>query len=266
MSKSSELASDIRGSMSPELLSSIAVKFGASSPLTDPTTEEEAIIAIGQANVNFNNAVLVPLSGVPIIELILKNAQLNEAVIGLLLASVEEPAIASNRIQMIVPEEGGSYMGAVTEVTCTVEGAASVSVSAGGDTFDLENSDGDTWTSLWAFPIGEHSLTVTAKYETGETESLDVAFRVDFWTTVPDDGDTVVTGNLSVEVHADEGTFQMITVSTGSGDAIELVFDVLKGFYGSTVPILTETHELAFEAVMAESEEIVRKIVEVVVE
>jgi len=89
MSAKLSLKTEIESGFSDDLLAAITAEFGTVQEVAVPTTVDDAIIVTGQVNAAFNNAILVPLSGLPIVELILKNGQLNEIYKGLLYSSLE---------------------------------------------------------------------------------------------------------------------------------------------------------------------------------
>jgi len=102
---------DVQGTMSQALLEKQDAVFGTVEPLTMPNTVDDAIIAIGKANVAFTNAILVPLSGLPIVELILKNGQQNEVSMGLLLSALEMTAtVAGISLYVVFPAPDLIYL------------------------------------------------------------------------------------------------------------------------------------------------------------
>lgn len=225
---------DIKAEIFAELSSSLAgflgdtpKQFGTASEISDAITDEaSAIIVIAKVNQSFHNNFLVPLSGYPFAEAQLRNGALNPTLRGILLASLEIAASVSNsRIVMISPTVGGVYYGAVTSVSCTADGAVSVSVSDGDDSFELTGSGG-TWSGDWAFALGQHSITVTATYESGETDTLTVSFAVYHWDTYPQDGATLPAGPTSFELlNPNSDPIESVTVE-GAGDPFELVANI----------------------------------------
>lgn len=179
----------------------------------------------------------------------------NEAVLGLLQASLETSAATDNAmIQMINPTDGGIYYGAVTSVSCTAAGAESVSVQDGEDVFDLTDSGG-TWSGDWAFAIGAHSITVTASYPSGESTGITVNFAVYNWDTYPIDGATLPAGPTSFELlNPDGDPIESVTVegigdpfqlvANEAGDAYEWLKDMTSGAYSYTFKIIVNGIEL----------------------
>ena len=71
------------------LIDFVDVPFGACDSLPLPSTVEAAIITQGKAAANFNNVILVPLAGIPIIQLFLHVGQRNKVLQDMLLAGLE---------------------------------------------------------------------------------------------------------------------------------------------------------------------------------
>ena len=151
--------------------------FGEFPVMSLPTTEEEAIIAMGVFSANVNNALLNPLSGLDIVELLLRVGQRSSSAIAAVLANLEVISGGGGKLTILSPNDGGVYPNYV-EFSCSGQGIESSSVDIGGDIITL-SSDGDTWSGYPFAPLttGVHSATFSATFGDGSTMQETVNFE-----------------------------------------------------------------------------------------
>ena len=196
-----------------------------------PANEEAANIACGRL-AQFLLDFFGEMEGLHALLVPLYMGALHKGIQGLLLSSLEQSG-DTGAIHMISPVDGGLYFGAVTSVSCSVDGATEVTVTTDGDSFSLENSGGNIWEGDWAFAIGEHPLTVAATFPNGDV-SVSISFQVVNWDTVPQEGDTLTPGPSFFELNPGDTSVTEVTVSDGlvtwplAYNAITLMFEGTK--------------------------------------
>jgi len=219
-----ELVSSMFDDIPVSLSNLLGVKFGDFSELTEPTTEEDANIVVGKFCVEVQNKLLIPLSGLPVVDALLYIGSLNPPIIAGMFSGLEAVS-ASGAFDVIAPKDGGIYPGFFDDGwTVRAKDAESLSVSIGEDEFDLTRND-DVWTAKWPVPIGEHSATIT-----DGTESVTVSFSVSSFDCYPAEGDSVPEGDITVTV--DMGTIEPESVEvklTNQDTGEETIFSLLAG-------------------------------------
>lgn len=254
MNKADMITQQIFGSLSPELQAMLDVKFGDVAILPIPSDKDGAIVAIGAANVQFNNAILKPLAGLPIVEVILKNAVLNEVLKGILLSSVELRAGGGGSIVMIMPTDGGIYYGGLINIKVQVTDAVSVEAKTVSETLTL-SQDGDH-PQIWAVDYtlvdeGIHTIEVSAVFEDGSTDTESATFDVRFWETVPKDGDTVSAGDVTVELLAGQDEILGARVNE-----VDMVWNDTRQLFQGVVNLVTGAFTLNFDVAIDGAEQI----------
>jgi len=203
------------------------------SEVAMPSTEEDAVKVQGRLAA-YLLAVFDRLAGLPILEVPLRIGQFVPAqhvlaAVGLEFVGLQE----GGEIQMIMPVNGGVYYGAVTEVRCRVSNVSGVTVDDGGESFELAQESENEWAGLWAFAIGQHSITVTAG-DASET----VSFEVKAWETYPSDGQTYQLEEIDrIEVYTGEQTdaFESIVIEDEGGSVyVELYKDAANQLWKQT--------------------------------
>ena len=155
--------------------------FGEFPDIPMPETEEAAIIAIGKFSANMNNFLLKPLSGLDIVELLLRVGQKNSTAIDALLSGLEVIAGAEGgggKLAVTCPTDGGVYPNFFDGFVCSGQGIESVSVDVGGDVIAL-TADGDTWSAGLTVPMatGKHTATFSATFKDDSTAEQTVDFE-----------------------------------------------------------------------------------------
>lgn len=89
MSAKDDLLSKLDQGFDADLLNVLNVTLGTVDPLPMPTTTSEAIVTNAKVAVNFNNAWMVPLSGVPLVKLLLHTGQRNKTLQEILIAGLQ---------------------------------------------------------------------------------------------------------------------------------------------------------------------------------
>ena len=153
----------------PPVLQAVAdVTFGSSTTLTTPTTVEDSLIVQGKVAVNFNNNVLVPLSGLPIVELALHIGQNSPTNMAMLLSMLKATGSMGKNTFQVSWEEGMVFTaGNIPPLRVTPSGGGVSAVSgelSGPKNLEFEfdkPEDADAW---YAEPDpsepGHYTLTV----------------------------------------------------------------------------------------------------------
>lgn len=183
-------------------------QIGNFTPITIPRDTDDAVIAMGNANAQIVNNLLVPFSGMKLIELIMRIGQFHSGVISLLLANMEYvgPAGGEWGLEFIEPVNGNTYLDTsetepvffsvqvdqaefLDSLTVTVDDengeSTSVSMAASDD-----YPDGDVYIGQTTLPITPvtitpwtigYTATAEASYrheDTTETKTASVTFSI----------------------------------------------------------------------------------------
>lgn len=156
-----------------------------------PSSEDEAILAIGKLSANINNHILKPLSGLDITELLLRVGQRSSTSIAALLSGLES-IVNAGALEIVSPKADGIYCGWFDDWRCTADGVKSVKVTSGEETIDLEQDTDNPklWRAVCPFAIGQYEATFTATPESGDAITQTVNFSVVDWSTFPVRGAT----------------------------------------------------------------------------
>ena len=152
--------------------------FGEIPEIAVPETEADAMIAVGKLSAHLNNCILAPLSGLDVVELLLRVGQRNSNAVASVLANLE--VIASDgggKLTILAPTDG-AVIPNYAEFACSGNGIQSASVDVDGEAITL-TQDGDTWSGYSSTPIpsGKHSASFTATFGDGSTASAMVNFE-----------------------------------------------------------------------------------------
>lgn len=160
----------------PEVLSERI--FGEIEEIPIPETEEDAMIAVGKLSAHLNNAVLMPLSGLDITELLLRVGQRSSTAIAAVLSGLEVISGGGGGKMTILSPTDGAVVPNYSEYACSGKGISAASCSVDGDAITL-TQDGDTWSGYPSTPIptGKHSATFSATFGDGSTVSETVTFE-----------------------------------------------------------------------------------------
>ena len=220
--------------------------FGNFSDIPVPATEEDAIIAIGQLSANLNNLLLKPLSGLDIVELLLRVGQKNSAAISAMLSGLEVLAGADGggKLTIISPIDGGVFPNYVA-FTCSGQGIESVEVTAGGESIAM-TADGDTWSGYPSAPFtsGKHSATFAATFGDGSTAEATVNFEttanMELVMTFPENETTYAPEDMTyVQVELSADTDADSVEVTVFGEVIQLVKEAGNTFKAN-IPLAVE--------------------------
>ena len=185
--------------------------FGTFTDIPFPATEEDAIIAIGQLSANLNNLLLKPLSGLDIVELLLRVGQKNSTAIDSLLSGLEAIAGGGGKLKVIYPTNGSVLTDYAEPFACSGQGIQLVVVTMAGYEMEL-TADGDIWSGTLTDvpPVGAQTATFTATFQDESTATETVSFEVAeseiFVATFPENETAYASEdltNVSVELSTD---------------------------------------------------------------
>lgn len=174
----------------PPVLQAVAdVTFGSSSTVTTPTTVEDSLIVQGKVAANFNNNVLVPLSGLPIVELALHIGQNSPTNMAMLLSMLKVSGSLGKNTFQVSWTDGATYaLDQIPPLRVTPNGGVSAVSGelAGPDNLEFDfdkQEEADTW---YAEPApsepGEYTLTVYVAFtdlDEPKNQSLSVSITGD---------------------------------------------------------------------------------------
>lgn len=152
--------------------------FGEIPEIAVPESEADAMIAVGKLSAHLNNCILAPLSGLDVVELLLRVGQRNSNAVASVLANLEVIASAGGGKLTILAPTDGAVVPNYTEFACSGNGLQSASVDVDGEPITL-TQDGDTWKGFPSIPIptGKHSAAFSATFGDGSTVSASVNFE-----------------------------------------------------------------------------------------
>ena len=193
-----------------------------------PTTESEAVIAMGVLSANLNNALFAPLEGLDLVELMLRVGQRSSTSIAMLLSSLEAIAATSDGLTIISPQEGAE-IGLGAQFACSGVGIQSVTVTIeGAMEFDL-TLEGDIWSGTLtdSLAAGEYTATFAATLADESTLSANVSFSIVdadiIVASVPRSGNSYMPDDLSsVSVQVNDNIAVQRVIMSAFGQSIEL--------------------------------------------
>lgn len=156
----------------PSIAAVLSMCFGQVVDVDMPATVEDSIIIQGKVAANFNNAILKPLAGVPIVELALRIGQNNPSVQGMALSMLKATGSLGKDAFVCNLQEGASYPAGALPITVTVSGGSASAVSgaySGPDNGDFEfNKSGadKSWTASPEFnELGDYTIDLVLEFE-----------------------------------------------------------------------------------------------------
>lgn len=161
----------------PSILSVLTAKFGDVSSVNTPDNIEDALIVQGKVAANFNNAILMPLSGVPIIELALRIGQNNPSTQAMLLSMLKTTGSLGSDAFTVNLSDGDTFPVGEVSISVNVSKGSASSVSgtfSGPDNvdFDCDKSGSDkAWTASPTITTeGEYTVTIIVAFDTQDKE------------------------------------------------------------------------------------------------
>lgn len=159
----------------PSILDMLDATFGNVPEVEIPDNVEKSLICQGKVAAHFNNYILKPLSGLPIVELALRIGQNNPSVQAMLLSMLKVTgSLGKNTFQVNI-QEGGSYPTGTLPIKVTPQNGSAVSVTgtlSGPENldFDFDKSGEDAaWTASPAVgAAGEYSLDISVEFSQTE--------------------------------------------------------------------------------------------------
>lgn len=146
--------------------------FGEVTDVSSPNSVEDSLIVQGKVAANFNNAILKPLSGLPIVELALRIGQNNPTVQGMLLTMLKVTGSMGKDALTCNLKDGDSYpAGKLTIVVSTSGGTCSGVYGAfsGPENGDFEFDKGSSGSKWAASPEivtpGDYTIDLSAEFE-----------------------------------------------------------------------------------------------------
>ena len=143
-----------------------------------PETEVDAMIAVGKLSAHLNNFVLMPLSGLDVVELLLRVGQRNPSAVSAMLSGLEVISSSGGKLTVIAPTDG-AVLPNYAEFACSGKGITAAAVDVDGESITLTQS-GVTWAGFPSVPIptGKHRATFTATFGDGSTQAKTVNFEI----------------------------------------------------------------------------------------
>ena len=159
--------------VSEGLYTLINAKFGSVSRIKDPISSiEAAIIVQGKMAANFNNAILVPLSGLPIVEAMLRSGQYNPSIQCLLLSMLQTTGATGGNDFAVNFSDKGTYPVGKQQLIVKINAGQASAASAniyGADAISFDcNKGADSPDFIGDFEIkeaGDYTMTVAVEYQ-----------------------------------------------------------------------------------------------------
>ncbi len=155
----------------PALAAMMEKTFGTVTSVTPPDNVEDALKVQGVVAANFNNAILMPLSGLPIIELALRIGQNNPAVQAMLLSMLKVSGSLGKDAFTVTIQDGGSYPVGALPITVSVSGGVAGAESgalSGPENIEFEFDKGGAGKDWTAHPeiatAGEYTLDIAVEF------------------------------------------------------------------------------------------------------
>ena len=180
-----EFIDEIHASLPESVSGFLETQIGEIEELTMPETREQAVIVCGQFAAIMNNALLRPFAGLTPIEVLMRIGQKNAVHIAAMLSGLEAISGSGGKLTILSPKAGGIYPNWMEEgFVCTGQGIDSVSVSVGGASLSMSETEG-VWRGSLSKPLdsGKHSAVFTATFNDESTSSKSVEFET---TSTPD--------------------------------------------------------------------------------
>lgn len=165
----------------PAIAAMLEMCFGTVAEVTSPGTVEESLIIQGKVAANFNNAILKPLSGLPLVELALRIGQNNPSTQGMLLSMLKITGSLGKDAVTCNLKEGGTYPVGKLPITVSVSGGSASAVSGAfsgpeNDDFDFDKSgEGKDWQAEPEIKAaGDYTIDIAVELE----ERKELSFHV----------------------------------------------------------------------------------------
>ena len=165
----------------PSIAAMLDMCFGSVSDVETPSTVEESLIVQGKVAVNFNNAILKPLSGLPLVELALRIGQNNPSTQGMLLSMLKITGSLGKDAVTCNLQEGGTYPVGALPITVSVSGGTASAVSGaysgpGNDDFDFDKpGEGKDWKASPDITTpGDYTIDISVELE----ERKELSFHI----------------------------------------------------------------------------------------
>lgn len=204
----------------PSGLSSAVV--GQVVDIGNPNSVDAAIIASGVLAYNINEAILKPLQGVDLVELILYAGGRNPNLVSMVLASLESLGVAdsdSSGFSVVSPVAGRVYPPFFDDAfRITGKGISSASANLGSESFSLASGSDGVFSAGLRVPLvtGDHSVVFKVAFSDGSEKSKTVLFSVagSSLQTVPAQGQQVSAASAPpVSVSGVDSDVQSVSVS-----------------------------------------------------
>jgi hypothetical protein len=154
-----------------DLAAMLTATFGNVASVSVPTTVDESLIVQGKVAAAFNNAILRPLSGLPIVQLALRIGQNNPTNMAMLLSMLKVSGSLGKNTFQVSWTDGATYaLDKIPPLSVTPNGRVSaVSGELSGPKnleFDCDKGEeSDVWTATPAIEeAGEYTLTVAVTF------------------------------------------------------------------------------------------------------
>lgn len=162
--------------------------IGTVADVAMPQTAEQALLCSAKVLYNINQAVLKPLQGLDIAELVLRSGQRNSSLVSLLLTGLETITGVGGKLSITSPQEGYVYQAWFDSgFSCVAPGALFVLVSCDGQEYSLSEDGAGMWHCGLSVPlsVGKHQATFSSRYPDGFDAIGVVSFEICNIETVP---------------------------------------------------------------------------------
>lgn len=156
-----------------------SVVIGEVAEVDEPTTKDDAIIAIAKCAVNANNALLRKMAGLDLTELVMQSGSRNPILVSALLSRLEVVVGVGGKLKIVSPVNGSKTANPFASIACSGNGITKAVCAIDGTGVALSQS-GDTWSGHPSIPlaIGKHVATFVATFGDKSTAEESVDFEV----------------------------------------------------------------------------------------
>lgn len=160
--------------------------FGTIEEIPIPETETDAIIAMGVLSANINNQILMPLSGLDLVELLLRVGQRNSTSIAALLAGLESlgAAMSENSFLIQSPANNSTFTPG-EDILIKVTGDNIEKVEIGvtypddvSGTFTASKIDNAYELTISSEMPGVHTISLVINYMYGDPDFASLDFTI----------------------------------------------------------------------------------------
>lgn len=232
------------------------VIVGEIAEISMPSDKDNAMIAVGQFAANMNNALLKPLAGLDIAELLLHSGERSSVQVSALLSRLEVIADKGSKLKVLSPLDGAlvepdvTFMckgDGITAVLVTIEGWGEIELAAVEKVWAGQLTD--------SIEAGNYAATFKATFGDDSTAEASVSFTVKeaeiVLASVPEDGASYMPADLpeiSVVIKEDVPVStvqfslfnQTITLTKGSGNIFSapLSLTITNELFGAKVGVI----------------------------